>query len=271
MQVLRLALSGWVIAYDGIERLTGRLQGILSRISSGAGYDLRDPGDSEPYSFVIARPQIFTMRTASVTAASSPLPRDSHRTLAVQMDTIPLAERRTRNDIFTEFARLVPLALGELCTAVSTALAAGETALPGRRLVCLDSAIWAIAGASALDIDPTEMIRAMEVPPKPIVAAVEQLLAADPVWKGSPTALAAALPSIPGVPANPIALSRLIKASTAVLSEAGIQVEVERSNGRRRITLSSAGSMPDAAPEALFRQPGDAVVSSTLMSKVQAA
>lgn len=254
-ELLATARRNWIIAFDHVHRLSARFSAALCRLSSGAGFSLRQPHDPrEPVPFHLQRPIILTLNRSSGATLGDPALAD--RALIVNLKPIPAAARRPESDIWREFEKLRPQLLGALCTAVATAL----RRLPEIKLETAprlaDAAVWAAAAAPALGVTEEEILYAFDPEPgkHAVVEAVSSFMEDRATWAGSATELHALLAG-PGLPPTPEALAQLLRRQLAHLARAGVEVAFARlPGGDRRLTLKRPGCDSDS-PASLSQTP----------------
>jgi hypothetical protein len=149
------AENSCLLAYDNISVVPPWLSDTLCRVSTGAGFSARKLyTDSEEVLISVMRPVLLNGIAAEMVCRPDLL----DRTLAVELASIPDAQRRTSAEVWGDLEAVRPHVLGALLDAVS----AGLRDLPNVRLLHLprmaDFAKWVEACGPALGWGPGEFV-----------------------------------------------------------------------------------------------------------------
>ncbi len=248
----RLFYAAWrsrVLTIDHAGRISERLAGCLCRLSTGAGYLLREARFDEPTPVTLQRPIILTLNrdeTARAPWLRRPILRNpslAARSLLVAVGQAS-ACHPTESSLQPRFEPLRAPLLGLLCTAAATAMRRFRDIRFEESPSCVNAAHWAVAAAPAFNIADPEMLDAFlpERPQEPVIVALAHFMRHRDSWTGTVTELQDTLQ----LPMSLKAVSCTLRDSSAELAAVGLDVDFSRSNGRRRLRIrkrtDSAGS-----------------------------
>ena len=275
-EALQTAYDNRVIAIDHVTRISTQLSDSLCRLSSGAGFSLPEPcSQREPLPLALARPIILTLNDDNPGAPPKRHrllrhPALADRALIANLEPIPSGQRRTEEQLWTDFEKAHPGMLAGLSTAVSTAL----RRLPELRLQSLPrmagAAAWVAAAAPALGVSEQQILDAFEPDDDPgpdrdpdpnesepeVRELVRDIARLRQPWSGTATDLANELPADVRGP-SAATLSWQLRKAVPALARDGIEVTFARVHGgRREITIRAAtGDGPPPAPVTKPHQP----------------
>jgi hypothetical protein len=268
------ARGSWVVAFDNVSHLPPWLSDGLCRLATGGGYVARQLfTDGEEFVLDAQRPVILTGITDVATA-----PDLLDRSLLVELEPIPDAERRTERELLEAWSIARPRIQGALLDAVACAIRRyADVRLPALPRMA-DWAKWATAAEPALGLDEGAIVRAHTGTRRD---AVDVALDASPIseplrslagetllsgtWTGSATDLREALSERVDLsvtrrntwPQTPEKLVADLQRLAPVLLEVGVVVERDpRRQGHRakrlwrvRLVEPAAPAAPAAPPE----------------------
>lgn len=113
------ARSCWLMVYDNLNNLSGKMSDTFCRLATGGGFRTRQLySDEEDRLFSFLRPVLLTGVGEVITA-----PDLLDRTLGISLVRVPETRRRTEGRFWTAFAQEAPRILGALLDVLSQALA----------------------------------------------------------------------------------------------------------------------------------------------------
>jgi hypothetical protein len=254
------ASNAHVLAFDNLSGLPPWMSDTLCRLSSGAGFAVRQLyTDQDELLFEAARPVILNGIEDIVTR-----PDLADRALFLALEPIAQERRRPMAALMADFEAARPKILGALLDALSH----GLRHRPGISLPHLprmaDFALWASACEGALfapgsfwpayvgnrGIALDDVIDA-----DPVASAIQTMMTVMTVWTGTCTELLASLEARVGErvaksrdwPHSARKLSGRLRRIATVLREVGIDMRFERDKASRLIHLSSTERKGDAA------------------------
>jgi len=241
------ANASWIIALDNLSSLPAWLSDALCRLSTGGGFATRELySDAEETIFDAQRPVLLTGIEDLATRGDL-----LERSILLTLPAIPEDRRRTERALWTQIEAVRPRILGALLTALSGAL----RELPSVRLDgyprMADYAEWAVAAERALHWPAGSFLDAYDdnrsaandtaLEASPLVPFVRQFVEAKGEWTGTASALLTELRELAGDaakskewPGNARGLSGRLRRLAPNLRAAGIVVEWEREEGRKR-------------------------------------
>lgn len=249
------AKNGWIISLDNLSYLPNWLSDALCRLATGGGFSTRQlyTNDEE---------EIFeSCRPISLNAIENMVRRSDlvDRALLSDIPAIPKDERKTEEEILTEFCRLHPRILGALLDAVSMVLRNYESVKLKYLPRMADFAKWVVAAEPAL---PWEEGKFLEVYGQNRSDAIETTLEADRLasavrefmddkesWEGQPSKLLDLLERVvdertknsKSWPGSANWLTQKLKRAATFLRSIGIDIEFPDQGKRgkeRKITIT---------------------------------
>jgi hypothetical protein len=268
------ASNAHVVGYDNLSKVDAWLSDAICRLATGGGLATRQLySDDEEALFEYQRPVILT--GIEELAVRGDL---ADRSLLVDLPAVDETTRRDEEEFWAGYQTARPRLLGALLDAVSTALRRRPEVRLDRLPRMADFALWVVAAAPALDLDPDVFLKAyadnraaanaMAVEASPAAAEVYRLIKAAKRWEGTATELLAALNKnadgsvdrrARSWPKSAKALSDTLRRVKSNLAKVGVKVEFDRTKTHRTILLewvgdpassaSSASSDPSDQPE----------------------
>ncbi len=244
-QLLQLAHSHWVLAFDHVRRISVTISDALAGLSSGAVLGLREtPGDVDPLHLLLQRPVILTAPSDEHPVHWISRSAIAANSIVVDQPAIASEQLRPRQHLQAEFDAAHPVLLSAFCDAISAALAQpADAPYPAVRRFA-EQAAWIASAFSALDESPGTL-RAVLNHPTPLEKSITTLLSREPEWNGTGTEL---LKALPGAAPSASALMRILNALDPI--EFRIDVNRVGHSRDRRITLTSADGIPCKVPSA---------------------
>lgn len=242
------AKNAHMIVLDNISHLSAQMSDALCRLSTGGGFSTRTLyTDDEETIFDGQRPIVLT---SIADVANRPDLLD--RSLMVRLQSIPERERRTEGELWREFAAAHAGLFGALLDAVSVALRnvyeIDHKVQSKPRMA--DAFIWALAAASALDVNPGAVAQAWNrtrddayastiessLIAGPLIRLVENT---SPAWTGTASAMQPALAGLVADatlrrrewPKSPKALAGQVRVIAPALRAAGVDHTEKREPG----------------------------------------
>jgi hypothetical protein len=231
-----LALQNWILIFDLVHRVPGKISETLCALSSGDAIEISQQDLRDPLVFEVARPIILIAPHDETQRAFSPPRTLANRTLTVHLDRI--AHLRPESAIWSMFNTLHPCALATLSDAVSTALSRIRDIDLGNVSRFPDCAAWTAAAAPSLGLNESDVLHAFADPKSlwvgadPLREAMHALLQTSGSWTGEAADLLNQLrTSVPlaALPTTPKGLSQVLA------NVAGIRISRSRDNQARRI------------------------------------
>ncbi|HEV2444639.1 MAG TPA: hypothetical protein VGS58_01900, partial [Candidatus Sulfopaludibacter sp.] len=232
-QLHRAAFNNYVLPFDHVTRMPGRLAGMLTQISTGVAAQI------DGFTHELKRAVILTVPD---TADWTPPPDLARRLLVVNLAAIPIDEQQPPSEIDERYDRQAQKpAIRILCDATAAALGAQAESQP------LGQKAWMKAAAPILNITAEEIDTALQPVRResPIVPAIAAIVRSQPeqTWTGTPTDLMDELP--PEIrPANEKVLGRRLNDAVADLAAAGIESASDRKQQARRWTFAAQAITP---------------------------
>lgn len=250
--------NGHLLAFDNVSGLPAWLSDTLCRLSTGAGFAVRQLyTDQDEIIFEAARPLVLNGIEDFVTR-----PDLADRAIFLTLEPIPEDRRRPEAELWAEFDAEHPKLLGVLLDAVAHGLARlPHTSLPGLPRMA-DFALWAAACETCFwpkdafwtaysgnrDQAVNDVIDA-----DPVASAVRLLMSTEASWSGTATELLDVLAAQSGGrdantktwPKDARNLSNRLRRIATFLRKVGIDLAFDRQgHGRSRIVSlrSSVGS-----------------------------
>ncbi len=245
------ASGGWIIAFDNVSHLPPWLSDALCRISTGGALSTRMLyTDGDEYIIEAVRPSLITGIAQVVVRGDL-----QDRSISLTLPAVSDDKRRTEVELWREYERIHPTALGALLDAVACALRRREDIRVPQLPRMADFGIWITAAEPALGYQEGAMLAAYT---RNGQEAIEQALEGDPVavairalsmpYEGSAAELLSRItpPARPkGWPESPRGLSGALRRLAPQLRRVGINVTFpKRQAERRRIVISEAGVEP---------------------------
>jgi len=253
------ANNAWMIGLDNISRLSERVSNALCRLATGGGFATRQLYcDLDEVIFDARRP-ILINGIGEVAERSDLL----DRTIRLTLQTIPEEQRRTERAIMSEFEGRHPAILGAFLDAVSAALRNRDTVTFARLPRMADAAVWIVAAEPACPLERGSFIKALDdqrqeadefaVEASPLAGAALASLEQHGDLHGTATELletlsAAATEStrkLPNWPKSAPAFGTRLREVAPNLRRLGVEVEFERSGGKRTITVRRVSIAPE--------------------------
>ncbi len=192
------ATNAHVIALDNLSRVEPWLSDAMCRLATGGGFSARQlHTDRDEMIFAGCRPQIL-----NGIPQLTDKPDLADRAINVRLRAIPEDERRTEDEIWSQWAQARPYVLGALLDGVSTGLRRMATTKLARAPRLADFAAWVTACEAGLGWEDGSFLatymsnrdavveNAFEA--SPVAVAIDRLLAQQPGedgWRGTPTQL----------------------------------------------------------------------------------
>ncbi len=262
------ASNSQVVGYDNLSAIPRWLSDALCRLATGGGFATRELySDTDEALFDFQRPVILT--GIEELAVRGDL---ADRSLLVDLAALDDGARRDEASFWADYQAAQPRLLGALLDAASTAL----RRLPDVRLERLprlaDFALWVVAAAPSLGMDPDDFLKAYEanraaanamaVEALPVASVVHRFTQRHQTWTGTATGLLAALnASAPADvdrrartwPKTAKALSDALRRSQPNLAKVGVRVAFSRTENHRLIELEWVGDGASGASGASGR------------------
>jgi hypothetical protein len=220
-ELFRHALHNRVLAFDHVPSLTPPVATALARMAAGTAFTENGPhAYDDPLPFSIERPVILTVPYTDTASRNW----GRYRTLQSLALTVHLpAIAPERVQLPSAIAATVEHAAPQLLAVLSNAASAALTCVA-------DIPEWIRAAAPVLGITAEEAISALN--PNPLVAALQDLLAHEPEWTGTVTALQS---RIQYEGSTKSLTQQLLALPLAIY---GISYRAARHNAERTITLT---------------------------------
>jgi hypothetical protein len=261
------ASNSQVVGYDNLSAIPRWLSDALCRLATGGGFATRELyTDSDEALFDFQRPVILT--GIEELAVRGDL---ADRSLLVDLAALDDHDRRDEASFWAAYRAAQPRLLGALLDAASTALRRLPEVHLERLPRLADFAIWVVAAAPSLGMDPDGFLKAYEanraatnamaVEALPVASVVHRFTEHHQTWKGTATQLLATLNgSAPGDvdrrartwPKTAKALSDALRRSQPNLAKVGVRVTFGQGHHPRTIELEWVG---DAASPASLASP----------------
>jgi len=242
-----LALQNWVLAFDHVSSLPPSMSDALCRLSSGAGFSMKETSVSDPLYFDLQRPMILTVPGNTTWHPSAEL---QERMLVAALAPRAAEDRRPESELQEKFKQVQPAILAGLCGAVSMALRRRQE-LPAQGT---DAEIWAQAAAPALNATEQEMREALatskfQTRPDPLINQIDDLVSNAPnqEWTGTATELLGELPEHDR-PAGANKLTEHLTLNKPKLRARGIEVTFSHKSLSRPIHIKKAPSENESSP-----------------------
>jgi hypothetical protein len=253
-----------LLAYDNLSGLRGDMADALCRVATGGAFVRRALfSDVEGAAMMALNPQLINGITASFAAR----PDVAERCVAVELSRP--AHFIPQGELIAQWKAARPGLLGLICDGLSAALRnLDRVTLEGEAPRMGDAALWVVAAAQGLGIEPGAMVAAWRGSrlladraavagdglARAAVALVAEMEAwGQPLWRGDPAATKSALEAIAGEsawraptwPASSAEMALRLKRLAPVLHAAeGIEIESGHDNAGRWISLRR---LPEAA------------------------
>jgi 5S rRNA maturation endonuclease (ribonuclease M5) len=248
------AQNCWLPAFDNVSVVPEWLSDGFCRLSTGGGLATRTLyTNSDETLFNSMRPLLLNGIGGLVHRQDL-----ARRSIILELPAISETKRRPEASLWTRFEETRASILGALYDAVATALANhSEVHLPSHPAMA-DFATWAVAAEPALGIEPGSFLSAYRgnisevversLAADPVASAVQNLMAEQEYWEGTPTEL---LDGLEGLvperttkmktwPKAPHVLTNRLKRAATFLRAAGIEIEIAKS-GNRKISIDRLG------------------------------
>jgi len=242
-----LALQNWVLAFDHVSSLPRSMSDALCRLSSGAGFSMKETSSSDLLYFDLQRPMILTVPGNTTWTPPAEL---QERMITATLAPLTAEDRRPESELQEKFKQAQPAILAALCDAVSMALRRRQE-IPVQGT---DAEIWAQAAAPALHATEEQMRAALaaskfQTQPDPLINQIEDLVSGAPnqEWTGTATELLAELPD-DNRPASANKLTERLRLCKPKLQARGIEVTFTHKNRYRPIHIKKAPSENESSP-----------------------
>ncbi|HMI88548.1 MAG TPA: bifunctional DNA primase/polymerase [Polyangiaceae bacterium] len=245
------AQKGWVMAFDNLSGLSIELSDALCRLSTGAGFSIRQLyTDAEEVLFQAIRPILLTSIDGLATRGDL-----ADRSIVITLPRIADNRRRSEDALNKEFQAARAALFGALLDAASAALRCREAVSLTNPPRMADFALWGTAIENALAWPPGAFMRAYAANRVHVAsAAVEGDLIASVIcefvdkrgeWEGTATHLMRELAAFVGDaartrawPTTPMQLSNRLRRLSPALRTRGVEVDLsERTSSRRTIRV----------------------------------
>jgi hypothetical protein len=246
------ASNSQVVGYDNLSAIPRWLSDALCRLATGGGFATRELySDTEEALFDFQRPVILT--GIEELAVRGDL---ADRSLLVDLAALDDRARRDEASFWADYEAAQPRLLGALLDAASTALRRLPEVHLERLPRLADFALWVVAAAPALGMDPDDFLKAYEqnraaanamaVEALPVASVVHRFTQQHQAWTGTATGLLAALnASAPADvdrrartwPKTAKGLSDALRRAQPNLAKVGVRVAFSRVGDNRTITL----------------------------------
>src|ERR1035437_726529 len=154
--LLIAAVNSWVTAYDNLSGIQHWLSDALCRLATGGGFSTRELyTDSDEVIFDAMRPVILNGIDHLAERADL-----AERSLILHLPRIASSDRKDERELYRSFERDLPQILGALYTALSVALSRIDHVALECKPRMADFALWAIAAAPGLGVDPEAFLNA---------------------------------------------------------------------------------------------------------------
>jgi hypothetical protein len=272
------ASNSQIVGYDNLSSIPRWLSDALCRLATGGGFATRELyTDSDEALFDFQRPVILT--GIEELAVRGDL---ADRSLLVDLAALDDSARRDEASFWAEYQAAQPRMLGALLDAASTALRRLPEVHLARLPRLADFALWVVAAAPALGMDPDDFLKAYEqnraaanamaVEASPVASVVHRFTQQQHTWTGTATQLLAALNHLAPAevdrrartwPKTPKTLSDTLRRSQPNLAKVGVRVSFSQSHHPRTLDLEwVAEPAPPASPASPMAaeqgKPGDA-------------
>lgn len=255
------ANNAHVLAFDNLSNLSAWISDSLCKLATGGGFTTRQLfSDMDEVQFKACRPMILNGIGEVVER-----PDLADRSLFMTLQPIPDEKRRPEKEFWYAFEAELPGILGALLDGLVTGLVRQASIQLPRLPRMADFALWSAACETAYWPQGT-FLRAYEsnrgeaidgvIDADPVAAAVRALMTKRTEWTGTATALLDALGQQAGDSlvrdknwlANPRILSGRLRRAATFLRKVGIEVELDRreGRGRTRVIWIRSGQLPVA-------------------------
>jgi len=140
------ATNSWCLAFDNISRIADWLSDAYCRVATGGGFATRTLYENDEETIFNSQRPIILNGIEEIATRGDLL----DRSLIVYLPTIPEAQRRTEQELWSAFELARPGILGALLTVVAAALQHEATTVLPRKPRMADFAQWVTAAAPAL-------------------------------------------------------------------------------------------------------------------------
>lgn len=250
------ASNAWVLAYDNLSHLHDWQSDALCRIATGGGFAARELYSDQDETILDAQRPVVVNGIGGVATRADLL----DRAIVLTLPQIPDRRRRPEAAFWRDFEAIRPLVLGALYDAVAAALANEATTVLDGHPRMADAAVWVTAAEEALGWKAGSFVRAyvanradandLALEASPVVPGLRAFVASllDGSWSGTSTELLRQLEAraddaakrLKSWPGNPKALSDALIRLAPNLRQAGIDVEIGKSGGKRYVKVERA-------------------------------
>lgn len=265
VDVYLAACNGWTPCLENVSRLSRELKDALCSLATGGGFSVRllYTNGAE---FLAKAKRLMILNGISNVLTRGDL---ASRAVVIELPVIKGKQRRTEDELFSEFALGLPRMLGAVLDLVARAKSREKLIAQLELPRLADFALWGEAVAAALGLPFGSFVAALDrnqtqaqvetVACDPIGAAVLRLLERQTLWRGSPTELHKLLADQrPGRaksgdsdwPASVARFSRCLSDLEPSLQAIGIDVQREKGLGSARprlITLARTAEFQGSA------------------------
>ncbi len=261
------ATNSWVVAYDNLSYIPPWLSDAMCRLSTGGGFATRTLFENDDETvFEVQRPLLIN-GIEEIAARSDLL----NRCLLINLPRIEDTERRTEDELESEFQRIHPRVVGALLTAVSIALKRRESIKLNLPRMA-DFATWAAAAEPALGLESGEFIRAYKlnleigddtaIDASPVGNVLIRFMEKRRNWTGTATQLLQELEILASFsetrtkawPKTARSISGIVRRLAPNLRKRGIGIDFNRSAEERTITLTSSPESTAASVTQMTQQ-----------------
>lgn len=253
----------WLPTFDNISSLPRWASDMLCRAATGEGLSKRSLYTDDE-DFIRSFRRCSVLNGINVAAAQPDL---VDRSILIGMNPITSNERRSEEEVWEEFEKLRPYLLGAMFTALSAAMREKPGIIPGDLPRMADFAHWGMAVAEGMGQSASAFAAAYDtnirdqdaevIGAHPLASVLVDWIERRREWTGNATELLGELEKAAASchvqtkdrqwPRHPNHLTKKINELAANLRNAGIELEIDRAHGGRRITLKWIASKRDGA------------------------
>jgi hypothetical protein len=268
------AVNGWMMMLDNVSGLPNWLSDALARIATGIGFSTRKLySDSEETVIAISRPICINGIDDCITRGDL-----LDRSIIMNLEPIPGQKRMLEKKYWNKFRIYHAAILGSLCDALSTSIDNEKVIEHSDLPRMADATKIAANAAPSWGMDPRLWVALMHQNRQGAVEAnldgsvlavsIKALLSKVPTWEGTATNLLLTLNDTeidrdrPAKiwPQDPRTLSMHLNRLAPMLRQSGIAVDINKSNGVRKISLEMQHNSSTTASLDTMRDCADAKI-----------